>query len=292
NARGNQGGILIPKEFAEFFPPLNGNVSPTSPTLDENLTAELFVEDTQVATVETRYQLQTRGGTRTPERRITANLGPIYNIANGGDMVIFQRSLEDERRIRITLLPKNSASFSEMLRKVGKKRWGTVDVPPVTNTSLAKSQIEIDQISEGPFKLFVNEKSVVVSRVTRIARELAFRKRVLGNFDFRCSITGRSMFDVSGASGIDAAHIVPLARNGTNDVRNGLALSKDLHWAFDHGMIAVESGIVVVSKKLPTGKNNDYVLSMAGTKLQRAEIPALEPAKEALDWHLANIFVQ
>jgi hypothetical protein len=41
---------------------------------------------------------------------------------------------------------------------------------------------------------------------------------------------------IDAASIVDAAHIRPFALFGNNDVRNGLALSKNAHWLFDNGL--------------------------------------------------------
>ncbi len=69
-AAGHQGGIVIPKAISQFFPPLPAVTATGGPTEDSFLSADLFVDGQRVDTVQTRYQHQTWGGTRSPERRL------------------------------------------------------------------------------------------------------------------------------------------------------------------------------------------------------------------------------
>jgi putative restriction endonuclease len=52
---------------------------------------------------------------------------------------------------------------------------------------------------------------------------------------------------------VQAAHIRPVAREGSDSVRNGMALSSTLHWMFDRGLISVgaEYDILVAKKGVP-----------------------------------------
>ena len=86
NARGHQGGVVIPKDLRPFFPGLAGTTSAAMPTMDHRIKAELFVENTYQGTVNTRYQFQTWRGKRSPESRLTDQLGPLRNSAKGGDV--------------------------------------------------------------------------------------------------------------------------------------------------------------------------------------------------------------
>ena len=99
---GHQGGIVIPKDIEEFFPDIVGTTSAAHPTADVVLTADLIVNSILVATVKTRYQYQTWGGTRSPERRLTSNLGPLRNIATAGDIALFSRDIEQPQKIAVT----------------------------------------------------------------------------------------------------------------------------------------------------------------------------------------------
>ncbi|MCS6861818.1 MAG: DNA methyltransferase [Abditibacteriales bacterium] len=45
---------------------------------------------------------------------------------------------------------------------------------------------------------------------------------------------------------VQAAHIIPRGQRGPNHPRNGIALCRIHHWAFDHGVISVDSNDLMV----------------------------------------------
>ena len=95
-AAGHQGGIVIPKAISQFFPPLPAVIANGGPTVDSILSADLFVDGQRVDTVQTRYQHQTWRGTRSPERRLTDNLGSLRNKASEDDILLFTKDLDDD----------------------------------------------------------------------------------------------------------------------------------------------------------------------------------------------------
>jgi hypothetical protein len=103
-AKGHQGGIVIPKDLDPYFPQLSGKISPSNPTIDENIRAILVVGSKVVATVSTRYQFQSWSGARPPERRITGNLGPLRDMSAADDILLVERNLTDRSVYRMTLL--------------------------------------------------------------------------------------------------------------------------------------------------------------------------------------------
>ena len=100
-AAGHQGGIVIPKELEDFFPQLSARVTVAAPTNDEQIRAELFVGDEYLSTTSTRYQFQTWGATRPPERRLTGNLSVLRNVAVAGDYLTIERNLADRSLYRL-----------------------------------------------------------------------------------------------------------------------------------------------------------------------------------------------
>ncbi|SEW15176.1 HNH endonuclease [Natrinema salifodinae] len=75
--------------------------------------------------------------------------------------------------------------------------------------------------------------------VQRRVRSSAFRTAVTSAYEYRCAICGKSRESPNGTLDIEAAHIYPKRENGRDDVRNGLALCRLHHWAFDTGWLAV-----------------------------------------------------
>jgi putative restriction endonuclease len=129
-ARGHQGGIVIPKPLRNYFPLLGGAVSSLQPTIDKRLKAQLFVEDKFLGTVSTRYQFQTWTDTRSPESRLTDQLGPMRNSAERGDILIFQRAANGDPTYRLILVRKTSAIYKTVAERTRNRRWGELSSSP------------------------------------------------------------------------------------------------------------------------------------------------------------------
>ena len=85
------------------------------------------------------------------------------------------------------------------------------------------------------------ERPVVERILSRPLRDAGFRSAVLNAYDFTCAFTGLRILNGQGRAEVDAAHIRPVGHNhgGPDSVRNGLALSKTVHWLFDRGVVAI-----------------------------------------------------
>jgi putative restriction endonuclease len=74
----------------------------------------------------------------------------------------------------------------------------------------------------------------------RPLRDASFRYRVVEKvYGGRCAISGLRMTNGRGRAEADAAHIRPVSADGPDSVRNGLALTKTIHWAFDRGLVSL-----------------------------------------------------
>lgn len=79
------------------------------------------------------------------------------------------------------------------------------------------------------------ERQIVLSQIARKFRATDFRKRVLGAYDHRCAVCGIQL------ELIDAAHIIPVAAStSTDETKNGIALCKLHHTAFDRNLISFD----------------------------------------------------
>jgi putative restriction endonuclease len=83
------------------------------------------------------------------------------------------------------------------------------------------------------------ERPVVEMMVSRPFRERSFMHNVRAAYSNRCAMTGLRLINGGGRPEVQAAHIQPVASNGPDSVRNGLALSGTVHWMFDRGLISI-----------------------------------------------------
>lgn len=96
------------------------------------------------------------------------------------------------------------------------------------------------------------ERPIVEMTVLRPFRDRAFRTAVRNAYGNRCALTGLQLINGGGRPEVEAAHIRPVAENGPDAVKNGIALSQTFHWLFDRGMISIRDDYeIVVSKSVP-----------------------------------------
>lgn len=87
---------------------------------------------------------------------------------------------------------------------------------------------------------------------SRKVRDQAFGLLVRDAYDATCAFTGLRLINGGGRSEIEAAHIQPVGGEhaGPDSVRNGLALSRTLHWMFDRGLMSLEDdGKILMAKR-------------------------------------------
>lgn len=77
-------------------------------------------------------------------------------------------------------------------------------------------------------------------------RSARFRLDVVPAYDYTCALTGYRITTVDRGAIVDAAHIDPFRSSKNDDVRNGLALCKNAHWAFDAGLWSLDDDCCVL----------------------------------------------
>ena len=202
-----------------------------------------------------------------------------------------ERSLSDPDFYRLTLHKAGTAAFNAVASRAGTRRWGPIDVRdiPVAETEILNAEAQQKARESAAFDLFDNAAALVESRTKRIARSQAFARRILPLYDFRCAVCGQAHGDGK-LSEAEAAHIVPRGLKGADDARNGLALCRSHHWAFDRGLFGVKPDrSIVVRPKTAADARNAHLLPFNGQPVASASDPALLPALNALAWHLRNV---
>ncbi len=133
----------------------------------------------------------------------------------------------------------------------------------------------------------------VIERLTsRPYRDVAFRRRVRAAYGNRCALSGLDLRNGGGRPEVAAAHIRPVDRQGSDSVRNGLALSGTLHWMFDRGLISVadDHSILISRNKVPRDVV-DRLIRPEG-RLRLPDDPRDHPHPSNLRWHRENVFGQ
>lgn len=86
----------------------------------------------------------------------------------------------------------------------------------------------------------VYERPIVQQLTNRMYRDSAFSNVIRQAYDSTCAITGLRLINGGGNCEMEAAHIRPVHDYGPDSPRNGIALSRTVHWMFDRGIISLE----------------------------------------------------
>lgn len=91
------------------------------------------------------------------------------------------------------------------------------------------------------------DKTVLLERPFRDA---AFSRIVRKAYESTCAMTGLKLVNGGGRCEIEAAHIKPVEADGPDSPRNGIALSRTIHWMFDKYFLSIsDNGEILVAKK-------------------------------------------
>lgn len=135
-------------------------------------------------------------------------------------------------------------------------------------------------------------KEGVVTRLTttssRISRDSTFSKVIRHLYNYKCAITGQNI-NYETHFNIEAAHIIPKEFGGGDHPSNGIALSRDLHWAFDQGFFTITPDFKVNVHPHFLGFDNQ----LKGLHNFEITLPIdihAYPDTNALKWRKENIF--
>lgn len=120
-----------------------------------------------------------------------------------------------------------------------------------------------------------------------VVRDQGFRRIVVKTYDHRCTLCGLRIVTPEGHTAVDAAHIIPWSKSQNDDIRNGMALCKLCHWAFDEGMLGVSQDYTVIaSRQIGVDPNVPGILqTLPGRNILFPSERELWPALENLAEH-------
>lgn len=133
------------------------------------------------------------------------------------------------------------------------------------------------------------ERPIVDRVVARPFRDAAFAKLVKSAYGDTCAITGLRIINGGGRSEVQAAHIRPVASQGPDSVRNGLALSGTIHWMFDRGLISIDDdySILMADGHVPDALER---LVRPDRRIAIPQRPELCPHPQFLKFHRDHVF--
>jgi len=122
-------------------------------------------------------------------------------------------------------------------------------------------------------------------------RDATFRFEVLQANEYTCCFCGQN-FSVEKATAMEAAHIVPRAKRGTDHISNGLCLCPVHHWAFDRGLWAIDDSRVIRIAAAVRRQRTSIAAWLCEFHGKSATFPVRTVVSfEAIDWHRRNVFL-
>jgi len=156
----------------------------------------------------------------------------------------------------------------------------------------ARYEVQLYAQLTNQFKLFA-QTEIVSQTVDAPKRDAAFREVVLGEYEFTCAIC-ELKFRLDNLVEATAAHIVPKRKSGTDDPRNGLALCRTHHWAFDAGVFSLtDSYQMLPSEAIHRADTKNFRLEdLRGKSILLPQNESARPHPEALEWHRTNVWLK
>ncbi|MGK9118043.1 HNH endonuclease [Olivibacter jilunii] len=292
--------FYLSKLFIDFFPPLsavikNDNVLiPIIPPFSESKVYCTLVYHND--------KLNTQGGTRDEFRLyLNQDIDPGYYFQKD-DIVVFER-VETQDVMPIYLLYRFQAidplyeSLDELVQNsVARGGHALVDgllhglqrrVLDVEGLDvIIPKDVEKVVVEQQEETLEQEEEGIEQTRGASLFNSDSFRDFVLHAYEYKCAVTGM-VIAYKKLNNLEAAHIQPRAHIGTYLPCNGLALSRDMHWAFDKGMFTINDDLTIcVHEKVINTSIGIY----HGKSIFVPIEPYFQPEKKFLRHHRENVF--
>lgn len=132
----------------------------------------------------------------------------------------------------------------------------------------------VDQIND-------SEKSIESLFTTSV-----FRDFVMTGYCRKCAITGINI-EYEELLNLEAAHIKPRAHGEINLPSNGIAMCRDMHWAFDKGFFTINDDYTI---RVHEDVKSEYLKQFNGKKIFLPENDFFKPSKEFLKYHREAIY--
>lgn len=131
-----------------------------------------------------------------------------------------------------------------------------------------------------------NKISTSPENIASLFNAVSFRDFILVGYDKLCAVSG-TVIRYESYMNLEAAHIKPKSHGGLFLPNNGLALCRDLHWAFDKGFFTLTDDLCVqVHPKI----SSDYLNSFNGKKIRVPSDPFFAPNIENVKYHRENVY--
>jgi putative restriction endonuclease len=141
----------------------------------------------------------------------------------------------------------NKGRFGRSVRIISQQEFQNICRVGLADSDPEKKPESDFQFNEPPPKFDTQRRTRITERPVRDA---AFTRVIQEAYNNTCAMTGLKIINGGGRCEIEAAHIVAVEDNGPDSPRNGIALSRTIHWMFDRHFLSIsDAGEIMVAKK-------------------------------------------
>jgi hypothetical protein len=293
--------IYVTKAYENFFPDLSTTVTndnvliPIIPPFSDEKIYSTFVYHND--------KFNMPDGTRDEFRLyLNRNLDPDRSYFRVDDIVVFEK-IETGTPVSLYVLYRFNAAdplYNDLAARIKASpiKGGHALAGDELNF-IPQREINIDEavviIPDEVMKVAVTQQEEVLSneaqniedtRGASLFNSDSFRDFVLLAYGYKCAITGK-VIGFKNLLNLEAAHIQPKAQAGTFLPCNGIALCRDMHWAFDKGFITLSDDLkIIVHKEM----QKSILMEYSDQKIFIPVDPYFQPEKKFLKHHREKIF--
>ena len=119
-----------------------------------------------------------------------------------------------------------------------------------------------------------------------------FKREIPKIYNFTCAISKMKISTITGASLVDACHIIPFSVSQDDTISNGISLCPNLHRAFDRGLIFIDENYKVrLNNNFTDNLKSSYnIQQFEGERIMLPENPNYRPKVENLIRHKTSFY--
>lgn len=194
-----------------------------------------------------------------------------------------------ESRLRKADGSTNQGRFGRSVRHLEETEYSFILAAGFESTTGDSENLRILREGASDDNQLLRDRPFVEQVSYRPFRDRVFATGVKRAYDNACAISGLRIINGGGRAEAQAAHIRPVAKNGPDSIRNGLALSATIHWMFDRGLVSIDDDYSLLLKKAAIP---DSVLKLINPRCQ-LRLPAQRrnyPHRRFLQYHRRYVF--
>ena len=296
--------FYISKSSTPYFPPLSDTITNDHlllniiPSFNDDIVLTKYVYHNDKFTVD--------GGTRDEYRLyLNSKLDPRGELFKPDDIVLIVKLFSEDdlmyKLIRLTSSSRDYIKIKSILNTYDSRNesHALISISKLTFVEQLRKikigeRVIPKEIIEESFNepIHTNQPLYAEQHGTTIIRSRSFRDLVLYFYNYRCAITGNKiLINYKDFNNLEAAHIWAHSAGGGSNPSNGIAMERNLHWAFDKGFFTINfvNGnyhLQVHEKALSI----PYLAEKNAMKITIHEDSRSRPNLESLAWHKRNVF--